>query len=78
MFYLAKFTIRLSMLVSFLSLAACAGGEVVEEGFLTPGSRSDEIWREERTGEDENLGPNAPGYLGPGGEYQIYQNNDPR
>ena len=78
MFYLARFTIKLSVFVFLLGLAGCAGGEVVEEGYLVPGSRADEIYREERTGDYKDLGPNAPGYLGPGGEYQVYPDNDPR
>ena len=77
MFYLVRFTIRLSMAASILGLAACAGGEVIEEGYLVPGSRGDEVLREESTGDYKNLGPNAPGYLGPGGEYQVYPDNDP-
>ena len=71
-------TIKLLITVSFLSLTGCAGGSFTEEAWLTPGSRSDEIYREQTTGDDKNLGPNAPGYLGTGGEYQIYQDNDPR
>ena len=78
MFNLARFTIRLSMAGCLHWLAGCAGGEVVEEGYLAPGSRGDEVYREERTGDYKDLGPNAPGYLGPGGEYQVYPDNDPR
>ena len=80
MFHLARFTIRLSMATSLICLAGCAGGEVdvVEEGYLVPGSRADEVYREESTGDYKDLGPNAPGYLGPGGEYQVYPDNDPR
>jgi len=77
MFYLAKYTIRLSMAASILGLAGCAGGEVIEEGYLVPGSRGQEVYREESTGDYKDLGPNAPGYLGPGGEYQMYPDNDP-
>lgn len=78
MFYLARFTIRLSMIASLVCLAGCAGGEFVEEGYLVPGSRGDEVLREESTGDYKNMGPNAPGYLGTGGEYQVYPDNDPR
>ena len=78
MFYLARFTMRLFMAASILGLVGCAGGEVIEEGYLVPGSRGDEVLREERTGDYKDLGPNAPGYLGPGGEYQVYPDNDPR
>ena len=74
--YLLRLTIRFLMLVSFLCLTACAETVVIEEGSFVSDSRQEEIWREERTGDHKNLGPNAPGYLGPGGEYQVYPDAD--
>ena len=77
MFYLPRFTIRFSVAVLLLGLAGCAG-EVIEKGYYNSDSPAAEAWRDENTGNDENLGPNSPGYLGPGGEYSPYPDADPR
>ena len=73
MFYIIRFLAA----VCLLGLVGCSGSEVFVEEYATPGSREAEVMREERTGDYENMGPNAPGYLGPGGEYQVYPEMDP-
>ncbi len=77
MFYILWFIIRLSPLIFLLGLAGCAGGEYIEEGYYDPYSPAAEAWRDEHTGNNENLGPNAPGYLGPDGEFSMYPDIDP-
>lgn len=60
-----------------VGLTGCAGEEVIESGYYDPDSRAARAWRDENTGEGENPGPNSPGYVGPDGEYSLYQDNDP-
>ena len=76
MFYIPGFTIKLSITVFLIGLFGCAG-EIIEEGYYNPDSPAAEAWRDEHTGDDENLGPNAPGYLGPDGEFSVYPDIDP-
>ena len=78
MFNLYQFSIRLSVAALLLGLAACAGGETVEEGYYNPDSPAARAWEDEHTGDDENLGPNSPGYTGPDGEFSMYPDSDPQ
>ena len=77
MFNIPGVTIRLSTAVFLFGLFGCTGGEIIEEGYYNPDSPAAEAWRDEHTGNDENLGPNAPGYLGPDGEFSVYPDIDP-
>lgn len=77
MFYTSRFTIKLSTCVFLLGLFGCTGGEIIEEDYYNPDSPAAEAWRDEHTGNNENLGPNAPGYLGSDGEFSIYPDIDP-
>ena len=78
MFNIPGFTIRLTTAVFLFGLFGCTGGGgIIEEGYYNPDSPAAEAWRDEHTGDDENLGPNAPGYLGPDGEFSMYPDIDP-
>ncbi len=70
--HLQKFLI----LACFLSILGCSSGYEVERGFYDPDSPAGKAWLDEHTGNNENLGPNSPGYIGPEGEYSIYPEND--
>jgi hypothetical protein len=58
-------------------MAGCAT-EYVGDGEDLPNTPYEEAWVDEHTGDDENLGPNSPGYLGVDGEYQTVPMIDPR
>ena len=77
MFHLYRLIIGLPVAVLLLGLAGCAG-EYVEEGYQNPDSPAAKAWRDEHTGDDENLGPNSPGYVGPDGEFSMYPDSDPQ
>jgi len=76
MFNLLRFILKIFVVVCMLGLAGCAG-EIIEEGYYDPDSPEAAAWRDEQHGDDANLGPNAPGYLGPDGEYSLYPDSDP-
>ena len=73
---IAEFTIRLSTAVFLVGLFGCTG-EIIEEGYYNPDTPTAKAWRDEHTGDDENLGPNAPGYLGPDEEFSMSPDDDP-
>ena len=70
MFHLSRIGFRLCHTVILLGLVACAG-EIVEEGYYHPDSRAAEAWQDEHAGDDENPGPNAPGYSDPDAEDSL-------
>ena len=76
MFNIHRFSIKLSSVFFLFGLFGCAG-EIIEEGYYNSDSPAAEAWRDEHTGDNENLGPNAPGYLGSDGEFSIYPDIDP-
>lgn len=76
MLSLTKFSTRLSVAVFLLGLAGCTG-TIIEEGYYDSDSPAAEAWRDKNTGNDENMGPNSPGYLGSDGEFSMYPDDDP-
>ncbi len=78
MFYLKRFTITITTAVLIFGLVGCAGETIEEEGFYNPDSPAARAWEDEHTGDDENLGPNSPGYTGPNGEYSVFPDYDPQ
>lgn len=62
-------------------LMGCAGGYYAEEDYLTDTPYEDspyeKAYLDEHSGNDENLGPNAPGFIGPDGEFSMYPDSDP-
>lgn len=69
------FTVLLSV------LTGCAGGYYAEEDYFadTPYQDSpyEKAYLDEHSGNDEDLGPNSPGYIGPDGEFSMYPDSDP-
>ena len=63
--------------VLLVGVTGCAA-EYVGNGEDLPNTPYEKAWVDEHTGNDENLGPNSPGYLGPDGEYNMYPMTDPR
>ncbi len=67
----------LSATLAVFALSGCSGDLIAEEEAY-PDASYNKAWVDENTGNDENLGPNSPGYLGPDGEYSLYPDSDPR
>ncbi|WP_428356967.1 hypothetical protein [Methyloprofundus sp.] len=76
MLHISRQMLNAVLICSLLGLTGCAG-EMIEEGYYDPDSRAAEAWRDEHTGNGENLGPNSPGYTGPDGQYSLYPDDDP-
>ena len=68
---------KLFFTVLIFVLTACAGGYYTEEGYLAD-SPYEKAYLDEHSGNDENLGPNSPGYIGPDGEFSMYPDSDPQ
>lgn len=70
--------IRIFLLIALLpGLQGCADEYMLAEDNLPPDSPYEKAWLDEHSGNDENLGPNSPGYIGPDGEFSIYPDSDP-
>lgn len=72
---------KLFLIMLVFVLKGCAGGYYAEEDYLadTPYDDSpyEKAYLDEHSGNDENLGPNSPGYIGPDGEFSMYPDSDP-
>lgn len=69
MFKFVRNTIKISVVI----LSAGCAGDVIEEAYYDSDSPAARAWRDK----SGNPGPNAPGYVGPDGEFSLYQDNDP-
>ena len=69
---------KLLLTVLFLGLAGCAEGYYAEDPNLPGDSPYEKAYLDEHSGNDENLGPNSPGYIGPDGEFSMYPDSDPQ
>lgn len=72
---------KLFPVVVAFALKGCGWGYYAEEDYLadTPYEDSpyEKAYLDEHSGNDENLGPNSPGYIGPDGEFSMYPDSDP-